>query len=109
MSKSTDVTSASATSVAAIAAATQAADAVKTAAVNAAIVANDISYIKKDITEIKNSINSFPTIFISRSEFDTTKELVKEHSKQLEQMERIMYLGIGGLTVITFILKFLIK
>lgn len=60
----------------------------------------NISYIQKDIADIKENIKSLAA---------NQDGKVEEIQKQLAYVQKVVYMGLGGLTVLSFLLKFFIK
>ncbi len=53
--------------------------------VNTLLIAKDISYIQKDITSIKTSIDSLKGVYVTHLEFDDTE---KSNDKRLTAIEK---------------------
>src|ERR1035437_2940608 len=95
----------------AIALATKTADTAKALAdakaqsdINAAVLSNDIAYIKKDISEIKSSLAIFPTTFVQTPDFLEHKKIDENHENRIKALEvittKIWSFGLAGLFVI---------
>lgn len=79
--------------------AAKAAQIVKTTAETTATALN-IQFIQKDILEIKESIK----LIVS-----TQDGKVQELEKKIDFLQKMVYMGMGGLTALSFALKFFIK
>jgi hypothetical protein len=69
----------------------------------------NIQYIQKDVAEIKLDIKQMTTQqlnFLPKSEYDVRHE---ELIQKMEFLTKIVYMGMGGVTALTFVLKFFIK
>lgn len=78
---------------------TRAAQIVKATAEQTATSLN-ISYIQKDVAEIKLDIKSMTTAQDGK---------VEQLQTQISYLQKVVYMGLGGLTVLSFLLKFFIK
>lgn len=75
-----------------------AAQLVKTTAEQTATALN-IQYIQKDVAEIKLDIKSMATAQDGK---------VDKLQTQISYLQKVVYMGLGGLTVLSFLLKFFI-
>lgn len=117
-------------------AATKAADAASAAATIAASTSKDLEYIKKDISDTKadvkeikdkldnkyvnkedfqvvkadlaNTINTREK-FITKEEVLANENSIQRLSDKIDNLARLVYMGLGGVTALTFVLKFFIK
>lgn len=60
----------------------------------------NISYIQKDIAEIKENLR-----VLAQSQDGKVEDI----QKQLAYIQKVVYMGLGGITVLSFLLKFFIK
>lgn len=58
--------------------------------INAAVVANDISYIKKDLSEIKQGIKDMSGVYISRRELKEHLDPITEKVEGLIANQRLV-------------------
>lgn len=79
--------------------AAKAASLIKTTAETTATALN-ISYIQQDIAEIKESVKSLA---------ENQDGKIDKLQNQISYLQKVVYMGLGGLTVLSFLLKFFIK
>jgi len=86
-------------------------------AVNAAIdsatsnakMGEQITYLVKGFDILNMKVDSFSNAYVSVRDFTQIEDRVKQAENKVETMQKYLWLGVGGLTVITFFLKFFVK
>lgn len=99
MANKKSVESTAAATAAAAAAAATAAATFAAAEVTRAIVGSDISYIKKDIAEIKEVLKNQELGQVSKEEFKIQQEMSKDHENRVRSIESNVLKWMGGLAV----------
>lgn len=69
--------------------------------VTAAVLATDISYIKKDLAEIKLSLDRMPDSFLTKADFKDHSVMDDDHEKRIRLIEQSMWKWVGASSVIT--------
>lgn len=67
-----------------------------------AVMQNDMSYMRKSVDSLDRKFDTFTATYTLKTDFEEVKTKV-------EGLEKKVYLFMGGLAVITFALKFLVK
>lgn len=75
-----------------------------TAAANAAVVQTDISYIKKDVAEIKAALRDMSGTFVVRGEHEDVLKNISDHESRLRTIEENMFKYLGIAAVVSAIL-----
>lgn len=70
------------------------------AAAAAAVIGSDISYIKRDIVDIKDTLKSM---------ISTQDGKIEKLESKLDSLSTIVYTGVGASVAISFLLKFFFK
>jgi len=73
----------------------------------------DIKYLVKGVDVLNEKMDGLPNNYASTKDFSELKIIYYEGHKdvvnQVEIIRRYLYLGLGGLSVITFAFKFFVK
>lgn len=86
--------------------ATDAAKAASAAAVESAKVGENIKFIKSEITDIKGRLDH---TFVTKQEFEPINRSNADHETRLRRLELWTAMGLGAVTALQLVLKFIIK
>jgi cob(I)alamin adenosyltransferase len=101
-------TAAKAADLATIAATTATALASKTSETTA-IISNDITWVKKSLSGIELTLKEMNGEFVSRTEFNPIHDSITEYHKKVDDLQQFVWIGIGGVTVLSFIIPIVLK
>ena len=76
-----------------------------TAAANAATVQNDITWMKKSLTGIEQTLKDMNSAFVTQSAFQDTANTTTDHEKRLRTIEENMWKWIGIFTILSVALS----
>lgn len=79
------------------------------AAAAQAKMSSDISYLVKGFDDLNRKVDNLPNAYVSTRDFTQIEDRVKNAEDKVDTMQKYLWLGIGGLAVITFFLKFFVK
>lgn len=83
--------------------------------VSSAVLANNVEYIKSDITEIKQTLKEMTGTFVTKGEFIEVMKVQQDHEVRTRAIEQNMWKWMGMATVLSsvvgivvgFILKYI--
>ncbi len=72
-------------------------------------VGQDVSYIKQQLVDLNKKFEELSATFVAKEEHDNLKKAVEKLETGMATLQQKVYLASGGLAVIVFVLKFLIR
>ncbi len=111
-SSSSSSAAAAAAAAAATLASTNAQVAAKTAAESAsiiAVVANDVSWMKKSLEGIELKLNEMEKAFVTATQHQEVLNEIADHESRIRVIETRTWIWVGGLAVLTFLIPILLK